>query len=599
MKTKIAQVIGLNTDQKAALVLSSQREDENIFLAVLDLTCDDAFTKGRQVLNELSDEFFDSEGSVSAKLNTAFISAQTKLSETAGFDLLLASVSGKVLYLIFSGDVAAYLKRGTISSLLDIGSPKQLISGFLEEGDRVLFSTTSLSNFLGDDFKKTFDLPLSDWEEAISAKVGVENADSHGLAGLILEVEVENPIEIPKSLTQEEPSNQFTRPTLPKIPKFNLNLSSFKVLRFFPRGGRGRLILGIILLLIVAGGVGFQFKRNKDAQQTVVFNQYLQQAKDDFNAAEGLKTLNPGEAKNKLDSAKQNLDKALNLKANDQEALDLKNKLAEGSEQVLQQFASTFDLFLDLDLIKKGFSAQSLSLSAGRLLVLDPNTKTLATINMDRKSQEIVSGEDELGEASFASINENIAVVYSSDKGVLRVDTNNQKVVSVAKTDKEWGDIKDVAAFGSNFYLLDSGKNQIWKYLPSSSGYSDKREYLTSETKADFNGAKKIQIESSIYVLKEGGEILRFTKGVSDHFSIGGLDKGIKGPKSFFASPEAENIYILDSDNSRLVVVNKTGGYVSQYQGDKFGSASDLVVDEEGKKVYLLEGSKIYSMDLN
>ena len=600
MKTKIAQVIGLNTDQKAALVLSSQREDESIFLAVLDLTCDDAFTRGRQVLNELSDDFFDEEGSISLKLNNAFTSAYTKLSDVSGFDLLLATISGKVLYLIFNGNVVAFLKRGTISSLLDIGSPKQLISGFLEEGDRVLLSTSSLSNFLGDDFKKTFDLPLNEWEEAISAKVGVENTDDHGLAGLILEVEVENPIEIPKSMTGEESVGELTRPSLPRIPKFDLKaINPLKILGFFPRSGRGRLILGLILLLVIGVGAGLQYKRGHDAEQMVLFNQYLQHAKDDFNVAEGLKTLNPGEAKNKLDSAKQNLDKALSLKAGDQEALDLKNRLVQGEEQVLQQFTtSNFDLFLDLDLIKKGFNAQNLSLLAGRLLSLDPTTKTLAAIDITKKSQQIISGKEELGLATFASINEGVASVYSSDKGVLKVDVNSQKVTSVSKPDKEWGDIKDVAFFGSNIYLLDAVKNQIWKYLPTASGFSDKREYLTSGTKADFGGAKRMQIESSIYILKEGGEILRFTKGVSDNFSIGGLDKGIKDPKSFFTSSEVENVYILDSGNSRLVVVNKSGGYVSQYQGDKFGSATDLVVDEKAKKVYLLEGSKIYFMDL-
>jgi len=45
-------------------------------------------------------------------------------------------------------------------------------------------------------------------------------------------------------------------------------------------------------------------------------------------------------------------------------------------------------------------------------------------------------------------------------------------------------------------------------------------------------------------------------------------------------------------------VVDKIGVYKAQYQGDKFGASSDLVVDEKGKKVYLLESNKIYTMDL-
>src|SRR5207249_1622549 len=100
--------------------------------------------------------------------------------------------------------------------------------------------------------------------------------------------------------------------------------------------------------------------------------------------------------------------------------------------------------------------------------------------------------------------------IYSKDKGVLRVDTTNQKVTSVTKTDKEWGNVADIYGFGSNIYLLDTGRNQIWKYLPTSEGYSDKREYLTKDTKADFSSFLRMQIESSVYILKKGGEILRF-----------------------------------------------------------------------------------------
>ena len=124
--------------------------------------------------------------------------------------------------------------------------------------------------------------------------------------------------------------------------------------------------------------------------------------------------------------------------------------------------------------------------------------------------------------------------IYSKDKGVLKIDTTNSKLSTVAKTDDDWGEVTDIYGFAGNIYLLDQTSNQIWKYLPTSGGYSDKREYLSKGTKVDFSSALRMQIESSIYVLKEGGEILRFTKGVADNFSLSGLDKGVKSPKSFF-----------------------------------------------------------------
>ena len=80
--------------------------------------------------------------------------------------------------------------------------------------------------------------------------------------------------------------------------------------------------------------------------------------------------------------------------------------------------------------------------------------------------------------------------------------------------------------------------------------------------------------------------------------SYSGLDKGVKDPKSFFVSSDTDDLYLLDSGNLRLLVLSKIGVYKKQISGEKFAQITDLVVDEKEKKIYLLEGGKIYSVDL-
>lgn len=601
MKLNIAQVVGLNTDQKAALVVSQVRDSENAFLGLLQLTCDDAFTKGRQALSDLADFYFDFEGTPAQKLTATFKEAVERFSKEGEFDLSLAGVSGKVLYLTWQNQVDVYLKRlDKLSSLLTTGSEGQLISGFLQEGDKLLLATKSLVSFLGEDLGKTLDLTKDLWEEEMSSKVGVETADQ-GLAGLFVQVEVSEeskvglppvaePQYIPEATTEDIPSVSFLSKILGKLGN---------LLKIFPQSGRGRLILAVVLILIIGLGVGLKYISSRNQQRQALFNQTLQLSKDEFNAAKGLATLNPAEAKNKLDAASSKVSEALKLNPKDSEAQNLKKEIEQESSAILQQFsASSLPLFLELDLIKENFKASKLSLSAGKMLLLDPSSGSLAVIDVAKKSHQILAGSQQIGEATLYSLNGLVAFTYSQDKGVIRSDLSNQKQTPVAKVDKDWGSISDVYGFAGNVYLLDSGKNQVWKYLPTTGGYSDKREYLTKDTKADFAGSLRMQIESSIYVLKAGGEMLRFTKGVKDNFGYEGLDKGVKDPKSFFVSSDTDNLYLLDSGNSRLLVLTKTGSYKVQYQGDKFGSADDLVVDEKEKKVYLLEGNKIYQMDL-
>lgn len=602
MKLNIVQVIGLNTDQKAAQVHYTSLDGENSFLAVLDLTCDDAFTKGRQILSELSDFYFDFDGSPAEKLNATLEESKGKLIEQ--HSILLAAVSGKILYLLGEGEVEVYLKRADkLSPLLTVGSKSQLISGFLQEQDRLLLSTKSLVEFLGGDLEKSLQLPMDAFEEEITDRIGASNLENQGLAGLAVEIQEDDMQEV-------GPKQEEILPLAEETPSYNLpssgriRINPLRVIKkiytgYFPKSGRGRLILAVVLITAIVLGVGLKYKQTKDVQREAQFVQALSSAKDDFSAAKGISSLNPAEAKNRLESAGNKISQALILKPNDTEAQNLKKQIDQESSSILQQSSvSSFPVFLDLELIKKDFKSARMSLSAGKLLLLDPDTKTLVAIDLSKKSNQILAGREQLGEAAIGSLNGSLAFVYSKDKGVLRVDSQNQKLTSVAKTDEDWGIVQDLYSFAGNIYLLDSLKNQIWKYLPTNEGYSGKREYLSKNTKADLANALRMQIESSIYILKSGGEILRFTKGEKDNFGLEGLPSGVKDPKSFFVSSDTENLYLLDSGNSRLLILTKTGSYKGQMEGEKFAGATDLAVDEKGKKVYLLDGSKIYSVDL-
>lgn len=605
MNLKIVQVVGLNTDQKAAQVISNSQDGDNSFLAVLDLSSDDAFTNGRQFLSEISDFYFEAEGSPSEKLTTTFNTANEKLNSEE-FSLIVAAISGKILYFIASGEIEIYLKReDKLSSLLSVGNSAQLISGFLQEGDKLLFSTKSLIKFLGDDLQKSLNLTLPEFEEEITDRIGASNLENESLAGLMAEVEQEQFEQQAKGVEGEAIPDLSETSFKEDRVKSRFNMAVLAELRrFIPKSGKGRLILALVLIAVIGLGIGYRFKVAKDVQKQAAFNQVLQGAKVDFNAAKGLAALNPPEAKNKLDSSKNKLNRALAINPKDSQALDLKKQIDQESGSILQQSqVSDFPVFLDLDLIKKNFRTDSLSLSAGKLLLLDPAAKTLVIIDIAKKNNQILAGAEQLGDAQKTTLNGSSVFVYSKDKGILKVDTGNQKTTTVSKKDDDWGQIGDIYGFGGNVYLLDkgspsTGSGQIWKYLPASEGFSDKREYLTKDTKADFSNALRIQIESSVYILKSGGEILRFTRGAKDNFGLEGLEKWVKDPKSIFVSSDTDNFYIMDSGNSRLLILTKTGGYKGQIQGDKFGTATDLVVDEKKKKVYLLEGSKIYSVDL-
>ncbi len=601
---KTAKVVGLNSDTAAALALispwfvSDQGEGgQRFFLSIVSCECEDAFSKVRQSLSLAEEEAITSTEPAALRLPKILGQIKDYLKDADNFAALLVAVvednEGTALYLLSEGEglIANLCRDGKENNLPGLGDG-QVVSGILKEGDRIVLSTQSLADFLGTHSVSLSKIPIENFEDEVESFL--PEAQTNPLAAIVLEKEVEVKEESTEPVLKEL-NNKIDIPK-PSLPRITPNLGGvLQAIR--PHSKKSVLILAVAILLGAGIVGGVTYKKRQDAKVTSQFTQALNQAREAMDKSNSEKDSDPPAALSALADAKKYVLEALSIKPNQSEALSLKDQIEKASPAILKvNSVENFPVWLDLGLIKQGFRASNLSLSHGNILILDNNKQTLVSINTKTKSHEILAGSEKIGEAKITSLNGGVSWIYSDDKGLLRIE--DDKIVNVAKQDKDWGDIADIYGFAGNVYVLDEGKNQIWKYMPIASGFSDKREYLQSGVKANFAGAKRMQIESSIYILKGGGEILRFTQGKPDFFAYSGLDKPVKDARSFFVSSETDNLYLLDGDNSRLLVLDKKGAYKAQYQSDKFSQFSDLVVDEEGKKVYLLDGSKIYSMDL-
>lgn len=570
---KTAKVVGLNSDIEAALALISQSQaislsEDNLpqdssatnvrLFAIVSCELEDAFSRTRQALSEAETVFYSSPQSISHRLSETLETIKHSLDDAENFQVILAATqqdfSETALYLLCQGtSLQAYLIRNSKqTSLCNITQNDQLVSGILQAGDRVVLTTASLNDFLKDDLDKVINLPIESLEDEIALRL--PQAHICPLAAIFLEEE-SLPEEVKEesvvAIEKEESSQRL--PSLNMRPVFDI-VTNAQIKKILPVSPKAKMILGGAVLVLVLGGIGYktQLERFQVSQSNL----------------------------------------------NNSQSQYSSNQLPAVSPEVSESYqVADFPLWLDLDLVKKDFNPKNLSLSHGKILVLDTNTHSLVKIDLQTKAPDILAGEDKLGSAVTSSLNGDVAWVFSKDKGLIRVDTGSNGLAVASKTDSDWGNIADIYGFAGNAYILDEFKNQIWKYVPIVSGFADKREYLRPGTKADFAGVRRLQIDSSVWVLKRN-EILKYTQGAPDFFSLSGLDKPIKEPKSLFVSDQTDNLYLLDSGNNRLLVLDKKGIYIAQYQADQMNSFSDLAVDETNKKVYLLAGSKIFQMDL-
>ena len=158
--------------------------------------------------------------------------------------------------------------------------------------------------------------------------------------------------------------------------------------------------------------------------------------------------------------------------------------------------------------------------------------------------------------------------------------------------------IGSLVSFGGNVYLLDIQKSRIWKYVATDTGFSELREYLNPDTLPDFTQTNSMAIDGSVWLGSTNGKIWKFTGGKEDSFFPQGVDPAFGNNLYVYTSDSVNNIYVLDADNMRVVVLQKDGTYLSQYVWTGNFHPTQMIVSESEKKIYLLAGGKLYSIDL-
>ncbi len=601
---KSAKAIAANTDLCSAQAFLFN--EEGVYLVLLiSGTGDDVFTKIRQLVVGLKDNFFDNTESIPNRLKILLEAINQELKGVDELNILLGSISANILYLESQGRDRAYLLRGERTLPLvperDPDPSGQLISGYLKEGDHlVLLSQTLMTHFgengqaLASFLKTTDELLQEELDELVR-----NNPTLDPVSAIVIDF---NPLEkAPETGEVEEPGLLENVENLSSSPRFKISRAQLfsKIIARLPQTRRKRLIIGAALLVILIVGISLSFKSKGQDLKHTQFEALLTDASSQLSQAESLKDLNPNAARTNLGKAQDDLKQAKAILPKDPQVDQLQKQLDQNQSDILKIYPiAAWPVFLDLRLIKPNFYSKNLAFYDGKLMLLDDTGNSAVLVDLSKKTNQPLAGSEQLGQPKFISLNGDSAFVYSSDKGVFKIDITAPKPTVAVKADSDWGQIVSLQGFASNIYLLDSVKNQIWKYIATETSFSDKQPYLKSDTKVDLATSKKMLIDGSVWVLKSGSEVDKFTQGGPDSFNLNGLDKPLKDVTTFFVSDETDNIYLLDSGNNRIVTLKKNGDYVSQMTSDKLKDVFDFAVDEKNKVIYLLDGSSIYQVPL-
>jgi len=222
--------------------------------------------------------------------------------------------------------------------------------------------------------------------------------------------------------------------------------------------------------------------------------------------------------------------------------------------------------------------------------------KNLFTYNLDTGEVEKFI-EFNLGKIKNMRVldEENLLVNYNSS--LAKIDLGSGSITRVGIGARDDLVITDFGIYNNRLYVMDAGKNMIFKYQKSGDNFGSETNWIIDDI--DIREGAGLGIDGSVWVLKTNGDIIKLTKGAEEEFSAEEIRPETVRTTKIWTETEGKNLYILDTPTKRITILSKEGKIISQYTNDNFGEVKDFFADEADSKVYVLDDTSIYSFEID
>ena len=591
----------------------------------------DSVIAGRELLSRLHEEYFgETQKPAFYSLKEAVEKVISEFSSSwGGVEIAAASFMGDVVYSAVGGGAeAAVFREGMLAKILVSTENKEggvvSASGYPKEGDIFLLGTKLFFETLPHGVIKAA-LEGGDPGAARDAIAPfIHSRADTGTVGAVVAKFEKGEVQVPKIDTGEEstlPQEEVSAPIEKVQEQASAASSRLRTAPFFDgilrgitrvvgrslperrifvksppaelaEGGNRRLAIsvGIILLVLLIVSIGFGIRQQMSKVAKEKYATRLEQASHDLSEAEKLYSLDAARARELFDSARNLVAEIEAEGVKDPQIEALKSEIDEKEGLILGIYRVTPELFIDLSILSSGLSGDDLAGSEDRFFVLDKGGRRVVGVEFDTKKTEVVAGPDQIPSAtSLASYEDRVFVVGD---GITEVGDTVKKVI-----EKDWeGDIL-AYSYAGNIYILEKSAKTIWRYPGTAEGFGERTKWNTNEIDLNLNDVVGVSVDGSIWVLTNSGSVYRFSLGNQVAFSISGLVPELTSGAAVYSNETLKYVYILDRVGGRVIAIDKSGEYKSQYSDEIISQATDLAVSEAEKIIVILAGDKLYSIE--
>ncbi|MCH8741918.1 hypothetical protein IH779_03385 [Patescibacteria group bacterium] len=384
---------------------------------------------------------------------------------------------------------------------------------------------------------------------------------------------------------------RFEKISIPKIRIGSVEKTA-RTFKISERLKKNLIIISVLILILLLGNFVFSLQKEKEIKNAQAFLKVL---KSEMLLAEGALILDDEKkASNLYQQTWQKILPQIKVGgALEKEFSELKEEI-EGKLFSLNKLEkiSGPETFFNFEGLK--FIPQKMIIAGQKLYFFVPTSTSIYQISIEEKTGNFIETGNKM---SLAAPIGNTKTLFYSRPNTLSFfqDTNSLQFFALKQVNPDFY-FNDFSTYKSNLYFLDSKKGEIIRYLlREGEGELSGDSWLSSNQKRPIE-AVSMSIDGSIWILNNENTVDRFHSGQYQESLV--LDF-FPHPKEFskiLTSPTLPYLYLLEPIQNRIVVLDKTGRIIKQFQSEKFDNLKDFAISEDGKTIYLLNGLKVYQV---
>lgn len=357
--------------------------------------------------------------------------------------------------------------------------------------------------------------------------------------------------------------------------------------------------LAVIVAFMLSQGIYSTALSRFQTQQSMENEQAFAEISQDILKAEAALTYdNTSGAKTLLNEAQATLD-GIETKNKDEQA-----KIAELQENITTQLQRTRNIvtITDPSIVANitdtapEAKPSQLGFLGDFLYTYDVASKTIFEIN-HTDNTVVTFPQPEITHSWLTlDIDGTDVVMLASDNSLDIFDTTDDSLASQSFDVADGANIVDAFVYDRRLYMLDIGNSQIYRANGGISGYATPTDWKTDDT--DFSNGVSLAIDGFIYVLRDDGTMSKMLQGNRQDWSLAELEPALTSAAEVWTSAAAGRLFVLDPSQQRIVTFDKDGNFLAQYTSPSFTALSDLAVDVETNTLYVLNGTTIYSFQI-